>query len=300
MQNFWQWAGLTGIIAVSAFAMILGQKHSSLSVAQNASIEYKVFNSSSSVSHTLTIPVRSGYIIRPYLSQTLETVTEIGKKTGATAVINAGFFDPVNQKTTSRVIINRQETASPQDNERLMNNPALAPYLSAILNRSELQQYLCGTAVRYDIAVHNSPNPQGCKLEQAIAGGPQLLPSNTAQQEGFTDYKDGTLIRDAIGTTQRNARTAVGITDRNSLVWVMVAQKPTSPGNTGMTLEELRTFLKSIGVKQALNLDGGSSSSLYFRGQSYAGKWDEKGQAVFRPVKSAFTLNASPNYAPSR
>jgi exopolysaccharide biosynthesis protein len=294
MKNLWRWGGLVGIISVSAFVIFPGQKRTSnLSSAQNISIEYKVINTPASVAYTLTIPQGSGTIIRPYISETLETIAAIGKKTGATAAINAGFFDPVNQKTTSRIVVDRQEVASPRNNERLMNNPKLSSYLGTILNRSEFRQYLCGSQTRYDIVARSSPSPAGCVLEQAIAGGPQLLPSNTAQQEGFTDYKNGELIRDAIGTTQRNARTAIGITDTDSVVWVTIAQKPNRSGESGMTLAELEAFLKGLGVKKALNLDGGSSSSIYFKEQAHYGKLNEDGQFVPRPVKSAFILKTT-------
>jgi Phosphodiester glycosidase len=206
--------------------------------------------------------------------------------------MNAGFFDPVNHKTTSRVVIDHREVVSPRQNERLMNNPDLSSYLNAILDRSEFRQYRCGAATRYDITARSSPSPVGCELQQAIAGGPQLLPNNTAQQEGFTDYKDGKLTRDAIGMTQSNARTAIGITAEGNVVWVMIAQKVNPSGASGMTLAELAAFLKGVGVKQALNLDGGTSSSLYFNGQVHYGKLDTQGQSIPRAVKSMLVLES--------
>jgi Phosphodiester glycosidase len=213
----------------------------------------------------------------------------VGQRTEAIAVLNAGFFDPINQKTTSRVVIHRREVVSPQNNERLMDNPKLSSYLKAILNRSEFRQYLCRTESRYGIATRSTPNPAGCEIENVIAGGPQLLPSSTDQQEGFTDYQNGVLIRDAVGSVQRNARTAVGITAQGGIVWVMIAQKHNLP-DSGMTLAELASYLKSLGAKQALNLDGGSSSSMYVRGQAYYGKLGEDGQFIPRPVKSTLVL----------
>jgi Phosphodiester glycosidase len=275
---------------MSIFWLLSSQKQVSFTPAQHAVLEYKKLNYSSSVAYTLKIPRNGGYFIHPFVAQTVETVGHIGQHTKAIAVINAGFFDPVNDKTTSRIVIDHREVASPQQNERLMNNPDLSSYLDVILNRSEFRQYRCGQTTRYDITVRISPTPAGCELAQAIAGGPQLLPTSTAQQEGFTDYKNGALIRDAIGATQPNARTAIGITSEGSVVWVMIAQKTAPSGVSGMTLTELATFLKGIGVKQALNLDGGTSSSLYFRGQVHYGKLDAQGQPIPRAVKSMLIL----------
>jgi Phosphodiester glycosidase len=296
MKKKWLWRGVFGSSTIFFFLILLllpnRKQGSNLGSAQNAIPEYKVSNYPSSVAYTLKISKDSGYSIRPFLAESVETVARVGPQTKAVAVMNAGFFDPVNRKTTSRVVIDRHEVANPRQNERLMNNPDLSSYLDAILNRSEFRQYRCGAAIRFDITARNSPNPTGCELEQAIAGGPQLLPSNTAQREGFTDYKNGELIRDAIGITQPNARTAIGITAEGNAVWVMIAQKVNPSVASGMTLAQLTEFLRGIGVKQALNLDGGTSSSLYFNGQVHYGKLDAQGQSIPRAVKSMLILEA--------
>ena len=299
MKKFWMWGGLAGVASALAFLVIPGQQQNSLGSAQKekAALDYRVLAYPSSLVYTLTIPPGSGYTIRPFVSEAVETVAQVAKKTGAVAVLNAGFFDPVNQKTTSRIVQDSRETASPQNNERLMQNPKLTSYLSAILNRSEFRQYRCAGQVRYDIGFRNTPVPAGCELAQAIAAGPQLLPNSTAQQEGFTDEKNGVLIRDAIGSVQRNARSAIGITDSGSVVWVMIAQR-LDRVDSGMTLAELASVLQRLGARKALNLDGGSSASLYFKDQTHYGKLQD-GKPVVRPVKSTFLLQRS-EPSPSR
>lgn len=257
-------------------------------VADAPALEYKVLERSDSVVYTLTIPRDRHYTIRPFLADTVLNVAQVAKQTKAIAAINAGFFDPVNQKTTSRVAIDGREVANPKDNERLVNNPKLSGYLNAILNRSEFRVYQCGTQVNYDIAFRAAPSPAGCQLSQAVGGGPQLLPKSTAQQEGFTDYSKGELIRDALGSKQLNARTAIGLKPDGSVVWVMVAQ--TKAQDSGMTLDDLADFMKRLGVTSALNLDGGTSSSLYAQGKAVYGKRDESGQPIQRAVKSMLLL----------
>ena len=56
----------------------------------------------------------------PYVSEKLETNENVYKKTGAKLVINAGFFDPKNQKTVSYITINGNLKESPENNENLM------------------------------------------------------------------------------------------------------------------------------------------------------------------------------------
>lgn len=209
--------------------------------------------------NVVTIP--ANYPIEIAVSDDLKTVEEFAIETKALAVLNGGFFDPNNGRTTSFVTINGVLEADPRNNRRLVDNPELADYMEQILNRSEFRRYICGDGIRYDITMQNAPLPENCKLHSALGAGPQLLPEDTSQQEGFIAYSNDTLIRDALGSQQPNARSAIGIKQDGSLVWVMVAQRQS---NGGMTMAELADFMKALGVTKALNLDGGSSSSLYF------------------------------------
>lgn len=296
MQKHWQASGL--LIGVGLLAAVLLvpyilvpyiklRSEATGAPALAPTLEYKALGLGNSTVYYVTIPP-NGYAIRPFVAETVLTVEQVAKQTKAIAVINAGFFDPVNQKTTSTVVINGREVANPKDNERLVNNPKLSGYLGAILNRSEFRVYQCGTQVKYGIGFRSEPIPSDCRLSQSVGGGPQLLPKNTAQQEGFTDYAKGELIRDAIGSKQPNARTAIGLKPDGSVVWVMVAQ--TKVERSGMTLDELADLMKRLGATSALNLDGGTSSSLYAQGVATYGKRDEAGQPIKRSVKSVLLL----------
>lgn len=238
-----------------------------------------------SVAHILLIPSR--FLITPALSPKVSTVEEFAQKHRAIAILNAGFFDPANQKSTSYVILQGKLVADPKQNERLVNNPNLKPYLGQIFNRTEFRRYLCGQTIRYSIALHSESSPAGCQLVDAIGAGPQLLPELTSVQEGFVDNANK---RDALGSNQPNARTAVGITRDGSIVLVMVAQKASAPNNSGMSLPELADLMKTLGVQKAMNLDGGSSSSLYYNGRTFYGKIDLEGNPIKRPVKSVLLV----------
>jgi Phosphodiester glycosidase len=239
-----------------------------------------------SIAHILLIPANSRFLVTPALSQKVNTVEEFAHKHRAIAILNAGFFDPANQKSTSYVVLQGQLAADPKKNERLVNNPNLKPYLGQIFNRTEFRRYLCGQTVKYDIALHSELPPAGCQLVDAIGAGPRLLPELTLVQEGFVDNANG---RDALGSNQPNARTAVGITRDGSIVLVMVAQKP-SAGANGISLPVLADFMKTLGVQKAINLDGGSSSSLYYKGKTFYGKVDLEGNPIKRPVKSVLLV----------
>jgi|UPI0003812FB9 hypothetical protein len=286
---------LAGGILISTFVLIylffdtrLKQTH-----AVAKTIEYERRILPHSVVHILRIPAGSRFTVTPALSPQLNTVEEFAKKYRAIAIVNAGFFDPVNQQTTSIVFQQGKLIANPRDNQRLVNNPKLKPYMAQILNRTEWRRYICAQAIRYDITPHDRPLPAGCQLIDAVGGGPRLLPEINLVQEGFVDSSNG---RDALASAQRNARTAIGITRDGGIILVMIAQKPDVPNNSGMSLQEVADLIKTLGARQAMNLDGGSSSSLYYQGQSFYGKIDSGGQFVKRPIKSVLLVQEKERY----
>lgn len=273
-------------------------------------IRYERYEQPDSIVHVLQIPDLSAVELQVSLVDELATVEQHAKNAGAIAAINAGFFDPQNQQTTSYVTIDGVIAADPRENPRLINNPDLAIYMDAILNRSEFQQLTCAEGTIYSIAHHGDgrsgsamsdfpgvdPSQGGtsdpsCTLYDAVGGGPRLLPRLQSVEEGFLAYdSDNRVIRDAIGSLSPNARSAVGITDAGAVVFVMVAQRPDVGDRTGMSLAELADFLETLGVRDALNLDGGSSSSLYVDGTLYYGRFDAEGNPIQRPVKSVLLV----------
>ncbi len=261
-------------------------------VVKSRPLIHKIYELPKATVHTLLIPNQSNFIIDVAVSNTLKTVEDYAIETEAIAVLNGGFFDPLNGQTTSYVVKEGKVMADPSNNPRLMDNPQLQPYLKKILNRSEFRRYQCGELTRYAIAYHIEPVPENCQLTSAIGGGPQLLPNLSAEQEAFFESVNGQVPRDPLGLERANARTAIGITSSGDVLWIMVEQ--TSP-STGLSLLELRDFLESKEVTSAMNLDGGSSSSFFYQGKSFYGKKSTDGNVIKRPVKSVLLLfNAVP------
>lgn len=275
--------------APSSLVLPMSASSSTVMPSLEQEVQYKSHILPQGIVHTLLIPAQSRFVVTPALSE-LDTLESFAQKHRAIAALNGGFFDPKNHKSTSYVVLQGKLVADPRQNERLMNNSNLAPYLDKILNRTEFRRYLCGQTVRYDIAPHQEPSPAGCRLVDALGGGPGLLPEMTLVQEGFLDVSNGKVIRDALGSSQPNARTAVGITHDGGVVWLMVAQKPEAPTTSGMSLQALADFMKTLGVEKAVNLDGGSSSSLYYKGKTFYGKVEKAGSLVKRPVKSVLLV----------
>ena len=275
--------------------------------------------------YLLRVPAGENWIVEPVATDGLAKLPSFAKEPDVVAVINGGFFDPKNEQTASHVIRDGQVLLDPNQNIDLVTNQNVASYMGQILNRSEFRRYSCAGRDRYGIAFHNGLAPLGCERLDALGGGPQLLPAMTHQQEAFWDVVDGKVVRNPIGMTYPNARSAIGIAADGTVLIAMMAQVPAPvvsaplpipsaakpaadgqlipvtlppadvtreapPWRSGVTLEEMTNFLKAQGAVEALNLDGGSSSALYYNGRTYYGRLNKEGQAVQRSIKSALVV----------
>ena len=281
------------VLALIGFAVVvssgIGYLPYARAVKSDSQVRYNTIERSQYTIYAVTIPHDSNYIVVPEIGQ-LKPISEFAQQDNVVAAINGGYFDPVNQKTTSFIVRDSQIVADPRFNERLVDNPDLKPYLSKIFNRAEFRRYSCGQKTRYDIQPHFSPIPFNCTLKASLGGGPNLLPEDSSVAEGFIAYKDGEKIRDAIGSEGLNARSAVGITEKGDVILVMVAQQPEQPLNSGISLPELADVLSELDAVKAMNLDGGSSASVYYNGQAVYGRVDKEGNKIQRPIKSVLSV----------
>ncbi|MEO0476634.1 MAG: phosphodiester glycosidase family protein, partial [Planctomycetota bacterium] len=206
------------------------------------------------VFHAVVIPPHSNYLVHPAIAGDLQPIADFAQANTA-AIINGGYFDPVNQKTTSFIVQDFQVVADPRFNERLVDNPDLKRYLRRIFNRAEFRRYRCDESIQYDIRLHFAAIPSNCTLIESLGGGPGLLPQDSSVAEGFIAYEHGRKIRDAIGNESLNARSAVGIRQDGTVVLVMVEQHPDKPLNSGISLPQLAEEMSNLGAIKAMNLD---------------------------------------------
>jgi hypothetical protein len=108
-----------------------------------------------------------------------------------------------------------------------------------------------------------SPN----QIVNLISGGPRLLKHG---QVYVSKHEERFKMDIARG---RAARTAIGITKDGKILLVTVDGRPRSKkrrrnknGSIGATLEELSNLMLSLGAVEAMNLDGGSSSTMVIKG----------------------------------
>jgi len=122
-------------------------------------------------------------------------------------------------------------------------------------NTEKVTQLPVGTEVKIE---SQTEPPIWETYPQILAAGPLLL-------------KSGEIVLDAPSerfseafSTQQAIRSAVGRTPDNKLLLVAVHNRPLG---SGPNLTELAQILQKLGAVEALNLDGGSSTSLYLGGE---------------------------------
>ncbi len=125
----------------------------------------------------------------------------------------------------------------------------------------------------YEQRLNNLVKP-GMMLEikyEVLAGDKKITGYDWGYECGSWIIKDYKIVAPAtdgwVGTLQtRVPRTAVGVKEDGSMVFVVVdgRQKGLSEG---LTLKELGRELLKLGVKDAVNLDGGASSEMIIEGK---------------------------------
>jgi exopolysaccharide biosynthesis protein len=119
--------------------------------------------------------------------------------------------------------------------------------------------------------------------EDALVSGPLLL------DDGLDLHLDTSKFN-----VNRHPRTMVGLTGNGHLLFVVVDGR--QPGYAeGMSLFELRALARSLGCTDALNLDGGGSSTMVIAGEGGNGVVNRPSGKVERPVPSILFVRSRTN-----
>lgn len=195
-------------------------------------------------------------------SESLITNKEAHLKTGALLTVNAGFFDPKNQKTISYIVSDKSTVADPLFNESLLSNSILRQNIDKIVNRTEFRVIDCDGKYHYEIVPHKSNVDFACSVETSAQGGPMLLPELQLEEEFFVVKKEGKIIRESASVLEKTARTVIGLrkTDCGDEVHILIFTN-----RNPKTIYEARDYCKKIGLDRAMAFDGGSSTSFNYK-----------------------------------
>lgn len=192
-------------------------------------------------------------------SEKLITNKEAHQKSGASLTINAGFFDPNNQKTISYIVMDGHTVADPLLNENLLMNSVLRQNIEKIVNRTEFRVVECDNKYHFEIVPHKTPVDFACNIETSAQGGPEILPELKLEEEFFVvKNQDGKVVRESASILQKTARTVIGLKGDEIHILIITNKNPKN-------IYEVRDLCKELGLERAMGFDGGSSTSLNYK-----------------------------------
>jgi hypothetical protein len=169
-----------------------------------------------------------------------QTVDTMPQARGATLVVNASFFD--------RSFVPRGHTVS----DGVVWPGALVPAASPLLSCDRVQR----CRIEFEPAAE-APPADG---HNVVAGTPWLVRQGRARS-AEDDARCAALCE------REHPRTAIGLdADRRRLMIVLAEGR--REGVPGVRLAALAEYMRSRGVHDAINLDGGGSSALLIAGES--------------------------------
>lgn len=192
-------------------------------------------------------------------SEGLMTNKEAHQRTKSKLTVNAGYFDPNNEKSISYIVTDRNTAEDPLLNQSLLSSPILRRNIDKILNRTEFRIVECSNGKRhYEIVPHKSSVDFGCNIITSAQGGPLVYPQLRLEEEFFVvKDADGNIVRESCSVLHKTSRTIIGLKNEEAQILIITDEHP-------MDLYEVRDYVRKLGWDRAMAFDGGSSTSMNY------------------------------------
>ena len=173
----------------------------------------------------------------------LVPTSQLAVGSGALAAVNAGFFDMKNGGAVDYLKINGRvmDTTRVANVARLPRNVISA----VIIHRNRVKVLKGGLTPGWE---------KSLPAENVLLTGPLLLAGGETVKLEKTSFNDN-----------RHPRTCACITNDKKLLLITVDGR--SKESYGMTLPELTALTKALNCKDAINFDGGGSTTMYIQNQ---------------------------------
>lgn len=223
-----------GILAAVCFFVAAAE---SIAQSRPAPVNYTLRNFPGIPVHVVTVDMNSTAVsVQPQMAAggpgSVESFRSMLRRTRPAAAITGAFFDTKSKFPVGDIAVNGQVVHKGV----VGNGISITPYGEVrFVPRAE--------------GVKN--NWQG--YQTVLCGGPTLVNEGKIvldpRKEGFRDP----------GLFGKRPRTAVGHTQHNKLILVSI--------NKPVSLERLALIMQALGSQEAITLDGGSSTGLWFNGR---------------------------------
>ncbi|HIY76525.1 MAG TPA: phosphodiester glycosidase family protein [Candidatus Sphingobacterium stercorigallinarum] len=168
-------------------------------------------------------------------SAELKTTSDFAKEQQALVAINGGFFDMKNGGSIDYIRV---------DGEVINVTKAPSNRANAVLSFDNRH---------VDIQANTLAHAEDSSLPNVLVSGPLLIERDTLVTLERNPFNDN-----------RHPRTAIGLSPNNTLILLVVDGRNRMA--QGMSLPELSKIMKWLDVHNAMNLDGGGSTTMYIKG----------------------------------
>ncbi len=177
----------------------------------------------------------------------LKYTSTIAVENYALVAVNGGFFNTKRGGSVDFLKINKKiiDSASYSPNKPIPEHSMAA----ITINGNDFKIVKGGTKLYWEKSL-----PQ----ENVLVTGPLLMYNNVEQE-----------LRNNPFNTNRHPRTCACVTKDDDLLLITVDGRNTMA--QGMSLHELTYLSRMLGCKDAINLDGGGSTTMYVKGQPFEG-----------------------------
>jgi exopolysaccharide biosynthesis protein len=180
-------------------------------------------------------------------SKTSEILRGLERERDVVGGVNADFFSLQNGVPTNLLVMNGRVITPPSGQPVLAIDSAGKPHIVAYES--------IGDALAVDDPMLKTVSLAPFHPREAVGGRPRLLRDSVIVPEVDTGGNPGF----AAG---RHPRTAVGIANNGKRLILVVVDGRRAAYSDGMTLRELATLMLALGARDALNLDGGGSTTM--------------------------------------
>lgn len=252
-----------------------------------------LFNAAENINVIEISPAQKNYKLHVVHSDSLEPTSQLALRSGALAAVNGSFF--------------KMRGPDPDETKKVNGKPALERSLlgynrsvvylrvgdSVIAENKEKdntrKRHNQGSVVISKRTVSLVKDSADLTWEHRLRGEDVLSTGPVLVMGG----KDQTLSADAF-TTDRHPRTAIGKRRNGTVVLLVVDGRAAE--SAGMSLAELQAVFRWLRCTDAINLDGGGSTTMYVKGQPFNGvvnyptdnkKYDHEGE---REVANALVI----------
>lgn len=201
---------------------------------------------------------------------------------GAFEIVTRGILHDVDSNTTQAIVVGV---------DNLPSGVLLSEETAVFAGRGQGALFLRafaqpGDTIQWQVDLAGAPDHPA----ELIGGFPLLLQEGQREEDPIGDIRE-------LFAERRHPRSAIGLHPDGTVFLVAVDGR--HPGHSeGMTMEELTEFLEQLGLTEALNLDGGGSTTLVVEGSIANRPSDEEGE---RAVANALVvLGPAPGDCPAR